>query len=122
MNCRGVLDALSDYLEGDAGTNVCEMIEEHLKGCKRCRMHIDTMKKVITLYKKWRSEPIPDDVQMRLMSVFTRECIAGGPGDGKPRASGSVKSKSSRGASKRSRTTPKKPTRPKPSKGRSPKR
>ena len=78
MNCRGVLDALSDYLEGDAGSSVCKKIEEHLKGCKRCRMHIDTMRKMITLYKKWRDDPIPEDVKMRLQSVFARECVLRG--------------------------------------------
>jgi anti-sigma factor RsiW len=78
MNCRGVLDALSDYLEGDAGSTVCEKIEEHLRGCERCRMHIDTMRKMITLYKRWRDEPIPEDVKMRLQTVFTRECVLKG--------------------------------------------
>jgi predicted anti-sigma-YlaC factor YlaD len=77
MTCRGVLDALSDYLEGDAGRGVCRAIEEHLEGCERCRMHIDAMKKVITMYKRWRTDPIPEDVSMRLQNVFARECIAG---------------------------------------------
>jgi len=78
MNCRGVLDALSDYLEGDAGSDVCEQIEEHIRGCKRCRMHVDTMRKMITLYKKWRDEPIPEDVKTRLQAVFAKECVLTG--------------------------------------------
>jgi hypothetical protein len=78
MNCRGVLDALADYLEGDAGSTVCKKIEEHLRGCERCRMHIDTMRKIVTLCKKWRAEPIPEDVQMRLRSVVARECVLRG--------------------------------------------
>jgi anti-sigma factor RsiW len=78
MNCRGVLDVLSDYLEGQAGSAVCKKIEEHLKGCERCRMHIDTMRKMITLYKKWRDDPIPEDVQMRLRSIVARECALRG--------------------------------------------
>jgi anti-sigma factor RsiW len=78
MTCRGVLDALSDYLEGDAGANVCKMIEDHIRGCERCRLHVDAMKKMITIYKKWRSDPIPDDVSMRLRAVIARECVSGG--------------------------------------------
>jgi hypothetical protein len=88
MTCRGVLDALSDYLEGDAGSGICKMIEEHLQGCVRCRMHIDTMKKMITIYKHWRNDPIPDDVSSRLHEVFARECI-GNPG--RPAKRGGVK-------------------------------
>jgi predicted anti-sigma-YlaC factor YlaD len=75
MTCRGVLDALSDYLEGDAGRSVCKTIEEHIEGCERCRMHIDIMKKMITMYKRWRTDPIPEDVSMRLQDVFARECV-----------------------------------------------
>ena len=78
MNCRGVLDVLSDYLEGEAGITICKKIEEHLKGCERCRMHIDNMRKIIVLYKKWRTEPIPEDVQLRLKGVLARECVLKG--------------------------------------------
>jgi anti-sigma factor RsiW len=102
MNCRGVLDALSDYLEGDAGSSVCEKIEEHLRGCKRCRMHVDAMKRMITLYKKWRGDPIPEDVQMRLKNVVAKECAlsgidtAAGPGSGGP-LGGASRGKTRRG-------------------------
>lgn len=94
MNCRGVLDVLSDYLEGDAGREVCEELEEHLLGCKKCRMHVDVMKKVITLYKKWKDDPIPEEVSRRLQHVMARECAvdfghspgrAPGPAKGRPR-------------------------------------
>lgn len=74
MTCRGVLDALSDYLEGDAGKSVCKELEEHIRGCERCRLHIDAMKKMIRVYKNWRKDPIPDDVSMRLYSALAREC------------------------------------------------
>ena len=73
MTCRGVLGSLSDYLEGEAGEKVCAEIEEHLEGCLRCRMHIDSMRKVITLYKRWRDDTIPKDVSIRLRSVIASE-------------------------------------------------
>ena len=78
MTCRGVLDALSDYIEGDAGRSVCKKIEEHLEGCVKCRIHVDAMKKMVILYKKWRNEPIPEDVRMRLEDVIVRECLIKG--------------------------------------------
>jgi predicted anti-sigma-YlaC factor YlaD len=84
MTCRGVLDALSDYIEGDAGRSVCKKIEEHLEGCVKCRMHVDAMKKMVILYKRWRDDPIPEDVQMRLQDVFARECLSEGPGSAVP--------------------------------------
>jgi predicted anti-sigma-YlaC factor YlaD len=98
MTCRGILDALSDYLEGEAGKAVCKMLEEHLEGCKRCRMHVDAMKQMVTIYKKWRSDPIPDDVSQRLQQVFSKECL-GAPGraskkPSRPRKAGPKKKRS----------------------------
>jgi RNA polymerase sigma-70 factor (ECF subfamily) len=70
MTCKGILDTLSDYLEGDAGVSVCNEIEEHLDGCERCRMHVDTMRAIVTLYKGWRGDQIPDDVSGRLQEAL----------------------------------------------------
>jgi hypothetical protein len=73
ISCKGIVNVLSDYLHGEAGKGVCSMIEDHLRGCKRCRMHIDNMKLIIKLYKKWRDDSIPDDVSIRLRNVIAAE-------------------------------------------------
>ncbi len=72
MTCKGILDTLSDFLEGDTGDVVCMEIEDHLDGCEKCRMHVDTMRAIVTLYKGWRGDTIPEDVSGRL-----QEAIAG---------------------------------------------
>lgn len=64
--CREILGSLSDYLEGTAGERICKIIEEHLKDCKNCRMHVDNMKMIITLYKSWRDEKIPRSLSVKL--------------------------------------------------------
>jgi predicted anti-sigma-YlaC factor YlaD len=79
MTCKGVLGSLSDYLEGDVGKKVCAEIEEHLDGCERCRMHVDSMRKVITLYKRWRDDTIPKDVSIRLKNVIANEAARSAP-------------------------------------------
>jgi RNA polymerase sigma-70 factor (ECF subfamily) len=72
MTCKGILNTLSDYLEGDTAEVVCMEIEDHLDGCEKCRMHIDTMRAIVTLFKGWRGDDIPEDVSGRL-----REAVAG---------------------------------------------
>jgi len=71
--CREILGPLSDYLEGTAGEKVCKMIEQHLKGCKHCRMHVDNMKMIITLYKSWRNERIPRSLSLKLRQTISSE-------------------------------------------------
>lgn len=73
ISCKGILDPLSDYLEGEAGMDVCRMIEEHLDGCEKCRMHVDNMRRIITLYKRWRDDTIPEDVSIRLRDRIAKE-------------------------------------------------
>lgn len=71
--CKRILGPLSDYLEGTAGETVCKMIEQHLKGCKNCRIHVDNMKMIITLYKSWRDEKIPKSLSVKLRKSLTSE-------------------------------------------------
>ena len=75
MTCKGVLKSLTDYLAGDAGKKVCQAIEDHLSGCKKCRMHVDTMKAIIELSKNWKSDTIPKDVSIRLKRRIQAEVL-----------------------------------------------
>jgi predicted anti-sigma-YlaC factor YlaD len=77
MNCKGILGSLTDYLHGETGKKVCGRLDEHLKGCKKCRMHVDSMKKIITLYQSWRDDAIPKDTSIRLKKVSAEEARKG---------------------------------------------
>ena len=73
MNCRRILGSLTDYLHGETSVKVCDEIDRHLDGCKKCRIHVDIMKKVITLYQSWRDDTIPKDTSIRLTQVIAEE-------------------------------------------------
>jgi len=36
LSCQGVLDRLSDYLDGELSTSARAAVEEHVKGCDGC--------------------------------------------------------------------------------------
>jgi RNA polymerase sigma-70 factor (ECF subfamily) len=72
-SCKGIVDVLSEYLNGEAGKAVCAEIEDHLRGCERCRIHIDNMELIIRLFREWRDDDIPDDVSIRLRSALAEE-------------------------------------------------
>ena len=42
-DCRHLLGDLSDYLDGQASTELCAEIERHLEDCANCRVVIDTL-------------------------------------------------------------------------------
>ncbi len=73
MTCKGILKSLSGYLDGEIAKNVCREIEEHLRGCERCRMYVDSIKLILRLFKDWRDESLPQDLEIRLHKRLSSE-------------------------------------------------
>ena len=51
-NCRHLLGDLSDYLDGEASTEICAEIERHMAGCEDCQVVVDTLRKTVHLVKE----------------------------------------------------------------------
>lgn len=82
FDCRGILRAMSDYIDGDVGNGVCRDIEEHLRTCRKCRFHVDAMNYTIRLFDEWRAEGMPGDAEIRLRERLKEEtgCFLAPPG------------------------------------------
>ena len=66
-NCRELLSSLGDYVDGTLGAELCAVIEQHMKGCQRCRVVVNTLKKTVELYQESAAETqIPVAVRDRL--------------------------------------------------------
>lgn len=66
-DCKKLLSSLGDYVDGDLSPQLCAELEKHMKGCRRCRVVVDTVKKTVELYQEIADEPqIPADVRERL--------------------------------------------------------
>jgi len=50
-NCRHLLEALSDFVDGEASEALCAEIERHLAGCDDCRVVVDTLRQTVKLYR-----------------------------------------------------------------------
>lgn len=66
MKCDELLQALSDYVDGDVDPSVCEEFEDHLAGCHPCQIVVDNVRKTIALYKAGEPYPMPEAFQRRL--------------------------------------------------------
>jgi anti-sigma factor RsiW len=66
-SCKHLLSTLGDYVDGELSVELCTELEQHMKGCQRCRVVVDTMKKTIELYHETNEETLlPKDVRERL--------------------------------------------------------
>jgi anti-sigma factor RsiW len=66
MGCKRLLEDLNLYLDGELEQDLCQQLEEHLKGCDRCRIVLDTTRKTIDLFCENEPVELPADVSTRL--------------------------------------------------------
>jgi predicted anti-sigma-YlaC factor YlaD len=78
MNCREVLEALSDYLDDDAAASVRADLEAHLNECRSCTVILETSKRTLKIVTDVGSFDIPEDVTERLL----QKTLAGLPASG----------------------------------------
>ncbi len=64
--CHDLLDGLSDYLDGEASTELCAEIERHLAECGKCRIVVDTLRQTVTLYRRLPKPVMPARARERL--------------------------------------------------------
>jgi len=67
-NCKSLLGALSDYVDGTAQEELCRELERHLANCDNCRIVVDTLKKTVYLYQSNTDTDLPVAVRERLFA------------------------------------------------------
>jgi predicted anti-sigma-YlaC factor YlaD len=70
MNCKELVELITDYLEGTLPPEERERFEEHLAGCSGCRGYMQQMQTTIRLTGKLTEEAIVGKVRKDLLSVF----------------------------------------------------
>ncbi len=69
QDCRHLLAALGDYLDGTLEEQICRELERHMAECPNCRVVVDTMRKMIYLYQMEASEEgVPAETRQRLFA------------------------------------------------------
>ena len=69
--CKEVLDALTEYLEGDLQGAAQEDFEGHMKGCRPCVAFFRTYRRSSDLAREaLRIEAVPPELQARVRSYL----------------------------------------------------
>jgi anti-sigma factor (TIGR02949 family) len=76
LTCKDFLHELSDYLDQSVDAEVRAKLEKHIAECPNCWVIADTTRKTIRIYKGMEPQPIPVDVQSRLMAALERKIAA----------------------------------------------
>jgi anti-sigma factor RsiW len=74
IDCRQLCDLLFDYVNGDLTEDRRQLLEEHLKACPPCFIHVETYRITVTLSRKLQCRGLPPDCERRLREALAREC------------------------------------------------
>jgi hypothetical protein len=66
MKCEELLALLNDYVDSTADPVMREEFEEHLEGCRPCRIVVDNIRKTITVYRHGQPCNLPAEFRRRL--------------------------------------------------------
>jgi len=70
MNCRQVVELMTDYIEGILPTDERARFEAHIAGCDGCRAYLAQMRTARKLTHTLADEPLPASLERELLDAF----------------------------------------------------
>jgi predicted anti-sigma-YlaC factor YlaD len=70
LECRGVVEVATDYLEGALSASDALLIDRHLASCEGCRRYLEQMRVTIDTLGRLREDDVPAEVRERLLAAF----------------------------------------------------
>jgi anti-sigma factor RsiW len=73
LTCKQFLQELNDYLEDVLDPASREELRKHVNECPNCWVVCDTTQRTLRIFKGMEAQPLPDNVQTRLMEAIRRK-------------------------------------------------
>jgi ribulose 1,5-bisphosphate synthetase/thiazole synthase len=81
-DCAKVKALLSEYLDEELHGEVLRELNVHIEKCPDCHLNVDSVRKVIHLYRAATESECPVDIRIRLEDVIRRARQERGAGGG----------------------------------------
>jgi anti-sigma factor RsiW len=70
MNCRQIVELMTDYLEGALSEPDRQRFEAHISGCDGCTEYLDQLRTTLGLARRVVDESIPAELEAELLHAF----------------------------------------------------
>ncbi len=70
IDCRGVVELVTEYLEGGLPPDLTSEVEAHLALCEGCQVYLEQMRRTIDELGRVPVETLPPDAQAELLAAF----------------------------------------------------
>lgn len=71
MNCRQVVELMTDYLEGALSSVEHSRFEDHIAGCDGCRAYLAQLRMTRKIMGRLGDEPVPQAIEKELLEAFS---------------------------------------------------
>jgi len=71
-SCRGLVNLLCDYVEGDLVPEESEEIDAHMNECPPCLAFLNTYQKTTELCRSIQPEDLPQDLKEKLLEIMKK--------------------------------------------------
>ncbi len=76
--CAQTLRYICDNLDAEVNSPKCIEISRHLEDCSDCTAYLDSMKKTISMYRRYPTEKVPRSIHALLTQIIKRERVKSG--------------------------------------------
>ena len=70
MNCRQVVELMTDYIEGTLAPAERTRFEDHIAGCDGCTAYLEQMRMTRRIVGRLADVPMPQSVERDLLQAF----------------------------------------------------
>jgi len=70
MNCRQIVELMTDYLEAALSESDRQRFEAHLSGCDGCTEYLEQLRTTMRLTARIADQPIPAEMEAKLLQAF----------------------------------------------------
>jgi anti-sigma factor RsiW len=70
MNCRQVVELMTDYIEGTLAPAERARFEDHIAGCDGCTAYLEQMRITRRIVGRLADVPMPQSVERDLVEAF----------------------------------------------------
>jgi anti-sigma factor RsiW len=70
INCQGIVEIVTDYLEGVLAPDDVDIVDRHLATCDGCRRYLAQMRTTIATLGRLREDDVPDEMRKSLIAAF----------------------------------------------------
>jgi anti-sigma factor RsiW len=70
MNCRQIVELMTDYLEGALSASDRQRFEAHISGCDGCTEYLAQLRTTVSLAARIADLSIPAELEAELLQTF----------------------------------------------------